>query len=56
MLEEYAASAELVESVDDWEAKEAEDQVMEVAAAETGWDQEAWDQDRGPDLAVDIAS
>ena len=56
MLEEYAASAELAESVDDWEAKEAEDQVMEVAEAETGWDQGAWDLDRGPDQAVDIAS
>jgi hypothetical protein len=38
MLEEYAAAAELVESVDDWEA---EDQVREVAEGETGWDQEA---------------
>ena len=56
LLEDYAATAELEESVDDWEATEAEDQVMEVAEAETGWDQEAWDQDRGPDLAVDIAS
>ncbi len=56
MLEEYAESAELVESVGDWEAKEAEDQAMEVAEAEMGWDQGAWDQDRGPDQAVDIAS
>jgi len=40
MLEECAA-AEPVESVDDWEAKEAEDQVREVAEAETDWDQEA---------------
>ncbi|HET9129316.1 MAG TPA: hypothetical protein VFO86_00125, partial [Terriglobia bacterium] len=56
MLEEYAGSAELVESVGDWEAKEAEDQAMEVAEAEMGWDQGAWDQDRGPDQAVDIAS
>ena len=40
MLEECAV-AEPVESVDDWEAKEAEDQVREVAEAETGWDQEA---------------
>jgi hypothetical protein len=36
MWEEYAAAAELVESVDEWEAKEAEDQVMEVAEGETG--------------------
>lgn len=45
-----------MESVDDREVKEAEDQVVEVAEAETGWDQETWDQDRGPDLAVDVAS
>ncbi len=45
-----------MESAAEWEAKEVEDQVMEVEEAETGWDQEAWDQDRGPDLAYDNAS
>ena len=33
-----------MESAAEWEAKEVEE-------AETGWDQEAWGQDRGPDLA-----
>lgn len=56
MLEEYAVTAGLVESVDDWEAKEAEDRVMEVAEEETAWDQGAEDRDRGPDRAADIAS
>ena len=49
-------SAELAESVDDWEAKEAEDQVMEVAAAETGWGLAAWIRMGVRTWSVDIAS
>jgi hypothetical protein len=43
----------LVESVDEREVTEAEGQVMEVEEAERGRAQEAWGQDRGPDLAYD---
>lgn len=46
-----ADSASLPFLVDKWEAKGTEDRVMEVAATERGWDQEA--RDRGPDLTYD---
>ncbi|HWF59471.1 MAG TPA: hypothetical protein VN666_04080 [Nitrospira sp.] len=55
MFEGYAPAAKLVESVDEWAVKEAEDQVMEVVVAETGWDREAWDRDQGPDQAYDVS-
>lgn len=48
MLENYSAAAKLVESVDEWEVKGAEDQVMEVGEAETGRDQEARGQGLDP--------
>ena len=51
MLEEYSAAGKLVESVDEWEVKGAEDQAMEVGEAETGRDQEARGQDQGLDPA-----
>ena len=43
MFGAHAVTAELVESVDEWEVKGAEGQVqvMEVEEAETGRDQEA---------------
>ena len=50
---EIAIVAELVESVDEWEVKGAEDPVMEVGETETGWDQEAEGQDRDPDPVYD---
>ena len=53
MFGPHAVTAELVESVDEWEVKGAEGRVMEVEEAERGRDQEAWGQDRGLDLAYD---
>ncbi len=53
MFGPHAVTAELVESVDEWEVKGAEGQVMEVEEAETGRDQEAEGQDRGPGLAYE---
>jgi hypothetical protein len=53
MFGAHAVTAELVESVDEWEVKGAEGQVMEVEEAETGRDQEAEGQDRGPGLAYE---
>jgi hypothetical protein len=53
MFGAYAATAGLVESVDEREVTEAEGQVMEVEEAERGRAQEAWGQDRGLDLAYD---
>jgi hypothetical protein len=49
----YAEAAELVESVDEWEATGAEGQAMEVGEVETDREQEAWGQDRDPDQASD---
>ena len=53
MFGAYAATAGLVESVDEREVTAAEGQVMEVEEAERGRAQEAWGQDRGLDLAYD---
>ena len=45
---EISIAAALVESVVEWEVKGAEDPAMGVWETETGWDQEAEGQDRGP--------
>jgi len=53
MLGEYVRAAEVVESVDELEVTGAEDQVMAVGEEGMDLEQEAWDQDRGPDPAYD---